>query len=98
MHVSAGLQKRIRTVFACCVLEFGALIGLPMRPKEIDNLLRTMNQPEIARTMPDESDTDDGMGEVSGVDGRVEASIDGCSLVSYRAFRTVHLIRTDRRK
>jgi hypothetical protein len=34
-------------------------MGLPMRPDEIEELMRTMNQPVIEITIPDESDKDD---------------------------------------
>ena len=42
------------------MLEFAALLGLPMRPEEIEELMRTLNQPRVARTIPNESDNYDG--------------------------------------
>jgi len=42
------------------MLEFAALLGLPMRPEEIEELMRTMNQPTLARTIPDDTDSGDG--------------------------------------
>ena len=40
-------------------LGFGALMGMSMRPDEIEELMRTMSQPVIETTIPDESDRDD---------------------------------------
>ena len=54
-----SLRKRLRTLMVCVVLEFGALIGMPMRPEEIKALMETMNQPKIAHTTPDEHDKGD---------------------------------------
>ena len=34
-------------------------MGLAMRPDEIEELMRTMSQPVIETTIPDESDKDD---------------------------------------
>ena len=50
---------RLRTILVCGMLEFAALTGMPMRPKEIEELMYTMNQPKLARTMPKESERDD---------------------------------------
>jgi hypothetical protein len=38
------------------MLEFAALIGLPMRPEQINELMRTMNQPKLAHVIPDEEE------------------------------------------
>jgi hypothetical protein len=42
------------------MLESAALVGLPMRPEEIETLMRTMNQPKLAHVIPDESQRGDG--------------------------------------
>ena len=42
------------------MLEFAVLFGLPMRPEEIEKLMRTMNQPKLAHVIPDESEHGDG--------------------------------------
>jgi len=34
-------------------------MGMPMRPDEIEELMRTMNESVIETTIPDESDKDD---------------------------------------
>jgi hypothetical protein len=43
----------------CLALGLGSLMGLPMRPDEIEELMRTMNESVIETTIPDESDKDD---------------------------------------
>ena len=63
MGLSRRVRQRLRTILVCGVLEFGALIGLPMRPREIEELMHTMNQPKIVHTVPDESGADDGAGD-----------------------------------
>jgi hypothetical protein len=42
------------------MLEFAALTGVPMRPEEIKSLMRTMNQPQLAHVIRDDSDRGDG--------------------------------------
>lgn len=59
MPLRHAVRKRLRTVLVCAVLEFGAMIGLPMRPPEIEALMRTMNQPTVTHTLPDESESGD---------------------------------------
>lgn len=51
---------RLRTILVCTMLECAALMGLPMRPEEIQELMRTMNQPKLAHVIPDESEHGDG--------------------------------------
>jgi hypothetical protein len=43
------VKKRFRKVLLGLVLCAGSLLGLPMRPDEIEELMRTMNQPKIVR-------------------------------------------------
>jgi hypothetical protein len=59
MPLTHAVRTRLRTVLVCAVLEFGAMIGLPMRPDEIETLMQTMNQPTITQTLPDESENGD---------------------------------------
>jgi hypothetical protein len=59
MLLSSRVRQRLRTILVCCVLEFGAVIGLPMRPGKIEELIHAMNQPQIVHTTPDEHDTGD---------------------------------------
>jgi hypothetical protein len=49
-------------MFVCSLLEFGALSGVPMRPEQIQELMRTMNQPKLAHVIPNENENGDGNG------------------------------------
>ena len=42
------------------MLEYAALMGSPMRPEEIEELMRQMNQPKLAHVLRDENDSGDG--------------------------------------
>ncbi len=54
------MRKRLRVVFVCTFLQFGALMGVPMRPQEIQELMQVMNVPKIAHVLPsEECDGDD---------------------------------------
>jgi hypothetical protein len=48
------LKHRLRTLLCCSVLEMGALLGVPMRPEQIQELMHTLNQPTIAQTNPEQ--------------------------------------------
>jgi hypothetical protein len=66
MFLTSHARQRLRTILVCCVLEFGAVIGVPMRPEEIEELMHTMNQPTIVHTIQDEhgsGDDDEHLGE-----------------------------------
>ena len=54
------VPSRLRTILVCAMLEFAALGGMPMRPEEIKELMRTMNQPKLAHVLRDEHDSGDG--------------------------------------
>ena len=53
------MRTRLCKLVVCLVLGLGSLMGLAMRPDEIEELMRTMNQPVIEITIPDQSDKDD---------------------------------------
>jgi hypothetical protein len=55
-----SLARRLRTIACCTILEIGTLIGVPMRPEQIEDLMRAMNVPKIANTIPDQADGGDG--------------------------------------
>jgi hypothetical protein len=46
------------------MLEYAALVSSPMRPEEIEELMRNMNKPKLAHVIPDESDHGDGLPEL----------------------------------
>lgn len=56
-----SIRQRLRTIILCFVLELGALSGVPMRPNEIEDLMRTLNQPKVAHTIPDERKKGNGL-------------------------------------
>jgi protein-S-isoprenylcysteine O-methyltransferase Ste14 len=56
MGVSVSVRKRLRTAFVCTFLQFGAMVGVPMRPEEIQELMRQMNAPKLAHLLPSEED------------------------------------------
>ena len=54
-----SVKRRLCTIFCCIGLEFGALVGIPMRPEQIQELMQTLNVPKVAQTTPDESESGD---------------------------------------
>ena len=54
-----SLKKRLRTLLACAALEMGVLMGVPMRPEQIKELMHQMNQPTIAHVLPSEEEAGD---------------------------------------
>jgi hypothetical protein len=46
----------MRKLALCAVLQFGALVGLPMPPEEVTRLMQSLSRPVAVRTSPDESD------------------------------------------
>jgi hypothetical protein len=54
-----AIRHRLRTILVCMVLEWSALIGVPMRPEEIVDLMQTMNTPRVVHTDPDGDDSGD---------------------------------------
>jgi hypothetical protein len=54
-----SLRKRLRTLLICVVLEFGVLSGVPMQARELEELMRQMQQPKMAHVLPSEEDDGD---------------------------------------
>ena len=50
-----SFKHRLRTLLCCVVLEMGALIGVPMRPDKIQELMHLLNNPKIAQTDPEKN-------------------------------------------
>jgi hypothetical protein len=48
-----SIRSRLRTLLLCIPLLLGAFSGMPMRPEEIDELMHSMNQQKITRTIPE---------------------------------------------
>ena len=53
------MKKRFRKILLCLVLCVGSQMGLPMRAEEIEELMRTMNQPKIVRKFAQEEERGD---------------------------------------
>jgi hypothetical protein len=51
-----SIKTKLRNLLLCLTLAMSSLAGVPMRAEEIEELLRAVNQPRIAYTIPDESD------------------------------------------
>ena len=51
-----SLRKRLRTLFVCLVLEFGVLSGVPMQARELEELMRQLQQPKFAHALPSEEE------------------------------------------
>ena len=56
-----SLKKRLRGLLACAALELGVVMGVPMRPEQIQELMHQMNQPTLAHVLRRE----DGAGDDS---------------------------------
>jgi len=54
-----SLKERLRILLACGVLELGVLMGAPMRPDQIQELMHQMNQPTLAHVLPSEEEAGD---------------------------------------
>ena len=54
-----SLRKRLRTLFVCLVLEFGVLSGVPIQAREIEELMKQLNQPKLADVLPCEDEGGD---------------------------------------
>ena len=53
------VSSRLRTLLVCFMLEYAAMMGSPMRPEEIEDLMHQMNQPKLAHVLRDEDDSGD---------------------------------------
>jgi hypothetical protein len=62
-------KRRLRTLLCCAVLQIGALVGVPMRPEQIRDLMHDLNQPKAAQTNP-EHDASGGRPQPAGVKRR----------------------------
>jgi hypothetical protein len=50
------VKKRFRKLLLCLVLGMGSQLGVPMRADEIEELMRTMNQPKLVRKFAEEEE------------------------------------------
>jgi hypothetical protein len=54
-----SLKQRLRVLLACAALEFAVLVGAPVRPDQIEELMHQMNQPTLAHVLRSEDDAGD---------------------------------------
>ncbi len=54
-----SLKKRLRTLVVCALLECGVLVGGPVRPEQIKELMERLNKPKLAHVLPGENDRGD---------------------------------------
>ncbi len=50
----------VSRLLLCAFLQLGVLAGVPMRPEEIQRLLRLMNTPKVASELPEGEEHGDG--------------------------------------
>jgi hypothetical protein len=53
------MKRKLRALFLCLPLLMGSLLGAPMRPEQIEELMRAMSQQKIVRTVADDNQNDD---------------------------------------
>jgi hypothetical protein len=54
-----SIKEKFRRILLVGAIGLALLMGTPMRPDEIEELMHQMNQPKVAHTLPDESDQGD---------------------------------------
>lgn len=54
-----SIKHKLRTLLLCLPLLVAAGFGMPMRPEEVEELMRRNQQPQITYTIPDESESGD---------------------------------------
>jgi len=58
------MKARFLKAIVCVFLALGSVMGVPMDPEKIAELLSQMNQPKIAVTIPRDDDKDDPLGRL----------------------------------
>ncbi len=58
------MKRTLRKLVLLGALGLGSLVGVPMRPEEIEELMRQMSVPKVARTVQDESEKPDCLKEL----------------------------------
>ena len=61
------MKNKLRQIFLLCVLAFGSIIGVPINPRDVEELLAGMNQAK-EKTIQESSDS----GDSDTTDGRRE--------------------------
>jgi hypothetical protein len=53
------IKDRFCKFVFCTMLAVASIGGAPLRPEEVEELMHAMNQPKIARTLPDDAENGD---------------------------------------
>lgn len=54
-----SVKGKLRVLLACATLQLGVILGTPMRPEQIKELMHQMNQPTVAHVLRSEDDAGD---------------------------------------
>lgn len=54
-----SIEEKLRRLVLCGVLGWAALVGVPMKPKEIVELMHQMNVPQCTQTIPGQNENGD---------------------------------------
>lgn len=60
------MKARLCKAMVCVALALGSIMGMPMTPDQIADLLNLMDQPKIVMTMPKDDDKDDPLKKLLG--------------------------------
>ena len=60
-----SFTSRLRSVVLLMVLEFGAMLGMPIPPEKIRALMEMINKQTLAHTLRSEAEGGDGEGPLS---------------------------------
>jgi hypothetical protein len=53
-------KSKLRSLLLCAALQFGVLAGVPMRPEQIEELMRQLSAPKLAQVLPTDEESGDG--------------------------------------
>ena len=53
------MKHKLRALLLCLPLVVGSVIGAPMRPEQIEELMQAMSQQKISRTVADDNQNGD---------------------------------------
>ena len=60
------MKARLCKALVCVVLALGSIMGMPMTPEQIADLLNLMNQPKIEMTIQKDDDKDNPLKKLLG--------------------------------
>jgi hypothetical protein len=58
------MKARFLKAIVCVFLGLGSVMGVPMDPEKIAELMSEMNQPTIVMTVPEDDENDDPVGQL----------------------------------